>query len=286
MSEGTTNDFKRVRGGHIGNIISLLVLVMILSGVAYYLFSTRPCAQPIYYRIGTFDPRFGISQADFLNDAQQAANLWNQEEGHTLLAYSATGTMPVNLIFDNRQQQTNIGETISQQEDDLSAEKSQVASMQAQYDADKQQYLSDQKAGKSVSTLNAEARTINALGDQIQAEVTVLNQKIDAVNANATAYNTQAGTDFEEGEFVQAYGMSHIDLYEFTNNTQLIRLMAHEFGHSLGLAHNTNPDSIMYPENTATTLALSPQDIAELQARCSLTFKNLNPFQNVSLSSP
>ena len=280
------NDFKRTSGSHIGNLISLSVLVLILCGVGYYLYNNRPCAQPIYYRIGTFDPRFGISQSDFLDDAQQAVNLWNVEAGHTVLSYSATGTMPVNLIYDNRQLQTNIGETISQQESDLANDKAQVATMQAQYDSEKQQYTADQQAGASISKLNSEAETINQLGDEIQNEVNTLNAKIQAVNANANAYNTQAGTDFEEGEYVQAYGSSHIDLYEYKDNTQLIRLMAHEFGHSLGLAHNTDPDSIMYPENTATTIALSPEDKAELQARCELSIKNLNPFQNVSLSSP
>jgi predicted Zn-dependent protease len=271
---------------YVSNLFSLLILALIVGGTGYYLYSTRPCAQPIYYSIGSYATQFGLSQTEFLADAQIAANLWNKEAGHTVLAYSDTGKMPLNLIYDNRQQQTNIGQTISQQEDALSAEKAQVANMQSQYDAMKQQYVADQSAGKDVATLNSEARSLNDLAAQIQSQVDSLNAKIDAVNSNANAYNTQAGTDFEEGDFVEQYGSSRIDLYEYKNNTQLIRLMAHEFGHSLGLAHNTNPDSIMYPENTGTTIALSAQDSAELQARCAVTLNNLNPFQNVSLSSP
>jgi predicted Zn-dependent protease len=270
---------------HLSNFISVLVLLAMVGGVAYYSYANRPCGHTVYYRIGTFNSQFGISQSDFLADAQQAASLWNDEAGHTLLAYSATGTMPLNLIYDNRQQQTNIGESISQQEDELGAEKSQVAVLQSQYDAAKQQYESDQAAGKDIPILNSEAASLNALATQIQSQVDALNAKIDAVNANANAFNSQAGTSFEEGEFVEAYGSSHIDLYEFKNNTQLIRLMAHEFGHSLGLDHNTDPNSIMYPENIATNLSLSTEDTAELQARCAVTLQNLNPFQNVSFSS-
>jgi predicted Zn-dependent protease len=277
---------------HLSNLISLLVLAVLIGGSAYYAYANRPCAQTIYYKIGTFNTQFGISQSDFLADAQQAASLWNNEAGHALLAYSAenssgvtTGTMPLNLIYDTRQQQTNIGESISQQEDALGTEKAQVATLQSQYDAAKQQYESDQAAGKDIPTLNSEAASLNTLAAQIQSQVDALNAKIDVVNANANAFNSQAGTNFEEGEFVEAYGSSHIDLYEFKNNTQLIRLMAHEFGHSLGLDHNTNPDAIMYPENIATNLSLSTEDKAELQARCAVTLQNLNPFQNVSLSS-
>ncbi len=257
----------------------------IIGGAGYYVYSTRPCAQVTYYKIGTFDPKFGISKADFLVDAQDAANLWNTEAGHTVLAYGDTATMPLNLIYDNRQQQTNVGVSIANQEDALSAEKSQVAALQSEYDAKRQQYAADQSAGKDIPTLNAEAASLNDLAAQIKSQVDALNAKIDAVNANADTYNAQAGSSFEEGEFVSVYGSSRIDLYEFKNNTQLIRLMAHEFGHSLGLDHNANPDSIMYPENTATTLELSPEDKAALQARCALTVQNLNPFQKVSLSS-
>ena len=269
---------------HVPNVISFGVLILLALGTGYYVYAHRPCVLPVYYKIGTFNTQFGISQTDFLSDAQKAADLWNTEAGHTVLAYNADAKMPLNLIYDNRQIQTNIGQSITQQENDLAAQKAQVAAMQTQYNTLKAQFEADKAAKVSASTLNNEVSALNQLAAQIQTQVTTLNAKIDAVNANANAYNTQAGTDFEEGEFVDAYGASRIDLYEFKNNTQLIRLMAHEFGHSLGLDHNTNPDSIMYPENTATTLSLSTEDKAELQARCAFTLQNLNPFQNVSFS--
>jgi predicted Zn-dependent protease len=248
---------------------------MIFGGAGYYVYSNRPCAQVTYYKIGTFDPKFGISQADFLADAQVAANLWNIEAGHTVLAYSDTASMPLNLIYDNRQRQTNVGVSIANQENALSAEKDQVAALQSQYDAQRRQYASDQSSGKDITTLNAEAASLNDLAAKIKSRVDALNAKIDAVNANADTYNAQAGSSFEEGEFVSAYGSSRIDLYEFKNNTQLIRLMAHEFGHSLGLDHNANPESIMYPENTATTLVLTAEDKAELSAECTFSLTNL-----------
>ena len=260
-----------------------IVLIFLLGGSGYYIYSTRPCAQPIQYKVGQFDTRFGISQTDFVADAQKAADLWNAEAGHTVLEYSADAKMPLNLIYDNRQAQTNIGKTIAQQESDLAAQKADIATLQATYDAQKQKYLNDKANGVDIATLNTEITSLNALASQLQGQVNILNAQIDQVNSNATAYNTQAGIDFEEGDFVEQFGVSRIDLFEFKNNTQLIRLMAHEFGHSLGLDHNQNPDSIMYPENTATTLILSPDDKAELQTRCAVSFTNLNPFKNLKL---
>jgi predicted Zn-dependent protease len=272
---------------HISDTILWIVFLLLIASTGYYLYSHRPCAQPIYYTVGTFDTQFGISQTAFLADAQQAANLWNQAAGHTVLAYSATGTMPINLLYDTRQQDTTIGETITQQESALAAQKQQIAQMQSQYDAGKQKYLADQNSGASASTLNAEADSLNAMADQLQGMVSTLNAQIAQVNANANSYNAvAAGVNFEEGEYVEQYGKSYINLYEYKDNTQLVRLMAHELGHSLGLAHNTNPQSIMYPENTGNSISLSTNDKAELNARCALTIQNLNPFQNVSLSSP
>ncbi len=282
MQEGESFTSKRF---NVPNIIPVIILLVLVCGSAYYLYANRPCAQTIYYRVGTLDPRFGISQTDFLADAQQAADLWNAQEGKTLLAYSATGTMPVNLIFDNRQEESDVNASLTQQENELASEKSQVDTLQTTYDAGKQKLASDEAAGEDPSTLNAEIDSLNQQAAVIKTQVDALNAKIDAVNANVTSYNAQKGGDFEEGEFVEQDYQSHIDLYEFQNTTQLVRLMAHEFGHSLGLAHNPNPDSIMYPENIATTIALSTDDKAELQARCALTIQNLNPFQQLNLSS-
>jgi predicted Zn-dependent protease len=267
---------------HIPNIILLFILILLIAGTGYYVYESRPCAQTIYYKVGTFDTRFGISQSAYIADLQQAASLWNQAAGKTLLAYSATGTMPVNLIYDTRQQDTDIGESITQQEQDLATQKANVQQLQNAYAQARQTYETDQASGRvGAAQLNQEAQQLNAQSDEINSMVTQLNAQISQTNANANNYNqTAAGASFEEGEFVQQYGQKHIDIYQFTDNTKLVRLMAHEFGHSIGLGHNQNPDSIMYPDNQADTISLSADDIAALNARCALTWQNLDPFTN------
>lgn len=229
--------------------------------------------------VGTFDPRFGISQSTFLVDAQEAADLWNTQAGHTVLEYATSttsATLPINLIYDTRQQQALSGKSIEQQEADLEKEKAHVAAMQLQYNDEKLQYLSDVAAHKSLSTINAEVDSLNTLADEIRTQSVTLNAKIDAVNAQATNFNTTAGADFNEGEYQEQYGTQKIDIYEFTSHTQLVRVLAHEFGHSLGLGHNTDPESIMYPENSATVIALSPEDKAALAAACKFSFSNFH----------
>ncbi len=269
----------------VSNILSVLLLCCILGGYFYYVYDNRPCAKPLYYSIGTYDSQFGVSESQFLTDAAEAADLWNKEAGHTVLEYKDYGKMPVNLIYDGRQQLTDTGKSISSQQAIIDQQKTAIGLLQSQYDSQKQQIRSDEAAHADVSKINAEIDSLNQLGAQLRADTDALNAQITQVNSQAQSYNTHTGSDFQEGEFIDSGGSMHINIYEFMNHTQLVRVLAHEFGHSLGLGHNSNPDSIMYPENSSTRLVLSADDKSALATRCTFSLQNFNPFSAQSPSS-
>jgi hypothetical protein len=259
---------------HIPSVGLVALLLAIIAGAVYYLYATRPCSVPIRYKVGTIDPRFGISQTAFIAGAQQAADLWNTAEGHTVLQYDSAGTLPVSLLYDERQQALLTGQTIAEQEAALTTEKAAIDALPTTYDQKQQQLTHDKAAGMDVATLNQEVAAINALATQINSESESLSAKISEVNAQAVVYNRQAGQDFNEGVYHEQYGQQTISIYEFKDNAQLVRVLAHEFGHALGLGHNTNPDSIMYPVNSATNIALTPEDQGALQAACTYSLAN------------
>ena len=301
-NNGKKNYAQRSAASPFASLILLLIVVGVVGG---YLYVNRPCTVPITYRLGTFDTQFGISQAEFLADAAQAASIWNSAEGRTALVYSATGTMPVNLLYDSRQQLTQQASAITQSESVNEETKSQLDAEEAQYNSDQQKYdsakdafekESDQynsdvqqanasggadpaqassldaertKLQSEQSVLNTQADSLNAEQAKLQTQTDALNASISSDNSAADAVNKNAGMDFEEGEFVDDGGVTHIDIYQYENKTQLIRLIAHEMGHSLGLGHDTNSESIMYPYNIGTSLSLSTEDQAELTAECS-----------------
>jgi predicted Zn-dependent protease len=83
--------------------------------------------------------------------------------------------------------------------------------------------------------------------------------------------NGLVGTQFEEGVYISDKEGKRINIYQFDNNIDLVRVLAHELGHSLRLQHNANTNSIMNPLNQGQDLSLSPEDLQELKTACGLS---------------
>lgn len=118
--------------------------------------------------------------------------------------------------------------------------------------------------------LKKRERAVNADVDTLNALATTLNQLIVQLQLNVAQYN-RAGSiigRYEEGLYRSAAGRRSIDIYTYSQREHLVRLLAHELGHALGLDHTGDPESLMYPLNTGGTTELKPADIAELNRAC------------------
>lgn len=157
--------------------IGVLFLWVVFFAVASYAWNTHfvPCAEPIEYKIGTVDPRFGVTKAELVQDLKQAGDLWGAPVGRSLFAYNEQGSVVVNLVYDARQQ-------ITEQEDKLNdsiGETSQVAdSVKEQYQAPKDKY--------------------NAAKRDYEAKLAQFNEEQDAYNTSVEYWNARGGAPPKE----------------------------------------------------------------------------------------
>lgn len=249
-------------------------------------FSYSPCDTPIPYSIGTIDSRFKVSSDELLTDTKIAANVWNATQNKPLFVYDPNSKFTINLVYDSRQALTS---QIDRLNSDLKQKQGSIdpkiaAFKQQQADFEKKvadlnsqiQYWNSQGGAprevydKLVATqksLQAEAKDLNAQAQELGQSTEEYNLNAQQLNQTLDSYKQVLQYQPEEGLYEQRGLERKISIYIDISQDEFLHTLTHEMGHALGLDHNNNPESIMFPQTT-TVLEPSVDDKTEIDAIC------------------
>ena len=269
----------------------------------------RPCPALMKYRIGALDPRFGITGDEFRRFIEQAGNVWEgdrkffqydpkgklrislvydtrQKFTQNMIAVRASVSAKVaaaDLVKDNllllRESFRVLDTTYSDQaasyeqaQDSYNQDVKRLNQAGGVTEAGLQSLTRErQSLRKRFDLLETKRQELNRATDELNALIKKRNTLLKLADAEANAFNNSAPAtiQFEEGRYIREGAQERIDIFQFENTGSLLVILAHEFGHALGMKHNSNPSSIMSPLIHTDRLALTVEDEDGLKAVCS-----------------
>jgi hypothetical protein len=285
-----------------------LVVAIVVGGIAWYRITERVCPTPLAYRIESIDGRFGLPEAKAKEHLAAAEKVWEDQVGRDLFYYDDEAELVVDFMFDERQAKADsevnnrthldemkaqyekvfeAGETLKEEYDELNTTyEKRAASYEARLAEYNQKVTAYNDRGGAPSEvfeelerektgLNTELANLNSFASELRDLAKKMNDLgeegnilVEEYNRGVEGYNKKFGysEEFTQGD----YQHNRINIYKFSNERELVGVLAHEFGHALGIGHVEGDSSVMYYllEDTSSQSVLSEADMAAFVTLC------------------
>lgn len=240
------------------------------------------CTTPHTYDVVQVDPRHHLSRQAFVALLRRSERLWEAPSGLDLLRYAPGGMVRFRLIYDSRQVNHDkvvaAAAAVDRARSALAAEKAALkkastvlARRKARFEQRVAYWNGRGGAPEQIrSELEEERAAINALVRAFNARTTAYNRSIAKLNRQVIAYNalvrSRSATDEVLGK--AEVGGRSVEIAVLNGTAKDDVLIAHEFGHILGIRHLAGAANIMNPKLVRVLTAASPADLAALRAVC------------------
>jgi len=266
------------------HFILALVLTLTIGSTYWYESTKHICPIPIGYRLGVIDSSFSITREEASEAIAQAVAVWEDSVGRELFVQDDQADLAVSFVFDDRQaladaqvndqarldevsrQNDAIRDTIADLQVTYETMQEAFETRRAAYDASLETYdtavrQANDRGGATPAefadleetrvNLQTESQTLRASANELSNVAAQLNDLsaegnriVRAYNVQVEAFNAEYGTgdQFTQGDFTG----DAIHIYKFSNQTELVTVLAHEFGHALGVGHVEGSGSLMY----------------------------------------
>lgn len=288
--------------------VVLLFMALAAAGTFWYRSTENICPVPLAYHIGSVASEFNLSPEQVRSYLTDAESVWEKEAKQNLFYYTPDKGIEVNFIFDERQEmaesQTHQKTTLDSKRSENDKLIATIDSLRADFNARQADHQKRTSAYESklnaynekVNNYNDQGGAPNAVYKKLEAEKNALNREsdslnkesdtlnelakkinelsqkssllVDEYNALVSTYNKEFGfsREFTQGD----YQNKVINIYKFSDDNEVRKVLAHEFGHALGVDHVEGKSSIMYYllEDINSFPTLSKEDKAAFEIEC------------------
>ncbi len=131
----------------------------------------------------------------------------------------------------------------------------------------------ERKLRREKAKLQQKHREVESYRQRTNAKADQLNRVIKEEKEMIASYNNRfaKARKFNQGQYVKKGKNETVFIYQFSNKNDLKTVLAHEFGHAMGLDHVKNPESIMFEmmdQQNIFNLSLTKEDISAIASQC------------------
>lgn len=153
------------------------------------------CRFPISYRIGAIDPSFHFSTEELASALREAETLWETGVGRDLFAASERGAaIPVNLVYDDRQERTD---SIKEVFSDIETRKAEFEKLRGEYETAAKEF--DRKKEEYESGVKRYEENVAAY----ESHVKEYHDRLSSYEKQVIEWNAGGGAPTDEYEALE-----------------------------------------------------------------------------------